>query len=346
MSANYQLTAPNRSTTSVAHHICKHSRPKLIGFGAMNIDHLYRVDKVIVDGEQLVIDYQSFPGGSAANTTYGLSKLGIKTGLVGIVGMDETGQELIQDLKSVGVDTCQIRVKQKAKTGYTICLSDKLGRRAIYVSPEANNLLDSKDIDITYLSQAQIVHLSSLVGDRQFNQQIEVVKKLPDSVKVTLSPGMLYAAKGLQTLAPLLERTYIVFMNHDEIVHLTGKNFKDGAQECLQLGCHMVVVTLGKGISKDKKRIVTGYIRDRVNEYEIESEVEEQEGLSLETTGAGDAFAAGFLFGFLKGKEIRKCGILGDIMAHFAIREPGSRKGLPNLTRLSQSYLKRTREHL
>lgn len=346
MPANYQLSTQSRFTTGVSHHTRKHSHPEVIGFGAMNIDHLYRVDRVVVDGEQPVIDYKSFPGGSAANTIYGLSKLGIKTGLVGTVGMDEIGRELIQDLKSVGVDTCQIQVKQRAKTGYTICLSDKLGRRAIYVFPGANNLLNFEDIDITYLSQAQIVHLSSLVGDRQFNQQIEVVKKLADSVKVTLSPGMLYAAKGLQTLAPLLERTYIVFMNHDEIVHLTGKNFKDGAQECLQLGCHMVVVTLGKGIGKDKTKVVTGYIRDMVNEYEIESEVKGQESLALETTGAGDAFTAGFLFGFLKGKEIRKCGILGDIMAYFAIKEPGARKGLPSLIQLSQSYLKRAREHL
>src|SRR4030042_1069357 len=112
----------------------------IVGFGAMNIDRLYRVDELVVDGEQLVADFASFPGGSAANTIYGLAKLGVKTGFVGAVGNDESGKDLLNDFKAAAVDTSQIKFKKTA-TGSTICLSDKLGRRAIYVSPGANSLL-------------------------------------------------------------------------------------------------------------------------------------------------------------------------------------------------------------
>ena len=318
---------------------------EIVGLGAMNIDRLYRVDEVVADGEQLVTDFVSLPGGSAANTIYGLAKLGVKTGFVGAVGMDGDGEELIKDFNTVGIDASRIRVKQGMRTGSTICFSDKLGRRALYVSPGANNLLTSRDISLAYLNQVRMVHLSSFADDNQFNLQVDLVKKIGASVKVSLAPGMLYATKGLEALAPLLEKTHVVFMNREEIERLTGGDFRAGAQECLNLGCQIVVITLGKGLTIAKAKTITGYIRNAEKEYEIEPE---KGGLEpqLETTGAGDAFAAGFLFGFLKDKGIKECGLLGDIMACFAIDEIGARKGLPSLAQLSQRYLQRSGHQL
>lgn len=314
---------------------------EIIGFGAMNVDHLFQVDEIVIDGEQLVRGSVSLPGGSAANTIYGLAKLGVKTGFVGAVGIDEDGEELSKDFKAAAVDTSQIRVKQPVRTGSTICISDKLGRRAIYVSPGANNSLSPEDIDLAYLNQAQMVHLSSFADDRQFNLQVDVVKKLAKPVKASLAPGMFYVARGLKALAPLLERTHIVFMNCEEIERLVGKDFRAGAQECIRLGCRIVVITLGKGIAKDNSRLITAYIHDGKREYEVESEREGPKS-KLETTGAGDAFAAGFLFGFLRGKAIEECGLLGDLIARCAISEVGARRGLPTLAQLSQKYLQRS----
>lgn len=318
---------------------------EIVGLGAMNIDRLYRVDEIVVDGEQLVTDSEAVPGGSAANTIYGLAKLGVKTGFVGAVGRDEGGEELIQNFETVGVDTSQIRVKQDVKTGSAICFSDKLGRRALYVSPGANNLLTSKDITLAYLNQAQMVHLSSFADEKQFNLQVGLVKQMRPSVKVSLAPGMLYATKGLEALAPLLEKTHVILVNREEMERLTGRDFRAGAGQCLNLGCQIVVVTLGKGLTTDKARTITGYIRDSEQEYEIEPEKQSLES-QLETTGAGDAFAAGFLFGLLRGKRIEECGLLGDIMAGFAINGIGARKGLPSLAQLSRRYLQRSGHQL
>ncbi|MBA7695250.1 Ribokinase [subsurface metagenome] len=68
---------------------------EIVGLGAMNIDRLYRVDEIVADGEQLVTDSEAVPGGSAANTIYGLAKLGVKTGFVGAVGRDEDGESAV-----------------------------------------------------------------------------------------------------------------------------------------------------------------------------------------------------------------------------------------------------------
>jgi len=311
------------------------------GIGAMNLDHLYRVDEIVGDGEQVVTESMSFPGGSAANTVYGLAKLGVNTGFVGAVGADKAGKQLIESLRAAGMDISQIRVKRAAHTGTATCISDNLGRRAIYLSPGANDLLTAKDIDLHYVKQSQLVHFSSFVSEAQFALQIDVAKKLGDKVKISLALGMLYASKGLKALAPLLERSHISYMNRDEIEKLTGLDFRNGARKCLGLGCCIVVVTLGKGIARDKDRTITSYILDAKGEYEIEA-VKTSAGSKLETVGAGDALAAGFLFGLLKDKEIAECGLLGDIMAHFAIREPGARMGLPTLAELSLEYRKRS----
>jgi len=315
------------------------SAPAVIGFGAMNLDYICRVEETLNDGETMVTDFTPSPGGSAANTIYGLAKLGIKTGFVGTVGNDAEGRRLVRNLKAVGIDTSHIRVKKDAKTGLAFCFSDKKGRRAIYLLSGANSLLDSQDIDIAYLSRSQIVHLSSFAHDKQLRLQIEVTGNLQSSTKLSLAPGTLYASKGLKVLTPLLERAHITFLNREEIELLTGKDFRTGAKTLLALGCHIVVVTLGRGIALSDGKKATSYIGTTETEYHITSI--EEAPKDIESTGAGDAFACGFLFGMLKNKTPSECGLLGDIVARFVISAPGGRKGFPSLEQLLRAYLNR-----
>ena len=309
---------------------------QIMGLGALNIDHIYKVERILDDGEAVVEEAESFPGGSAANTIYGLAKLGISASFCGIVGDDEEGRILLQDFQGMGVDTSQIKVKPKAKTGSALCLSDKLGKRSLYVLPGANNLLTIDDLDSSYINQAGVLHLSSFADDRQFKVSLELIDKLDLSVKLSFAPGALYAIKGLKALAPILRRTYLLFINQDELRQLTGKNVIRGTESCLKQGCHNVVVTLGKG-GKLGKAAAVGYIRDAENEYVIEP-ASRDTGAEVDTTGAGDAFAAGFLYGLVKGKGLKECGRLGDIVAQFSISKMGARQGLPTLGELAQRY--------
>ena len=239
-------------------------------------------------------------------------------------------------LKKAGVDTSQIKVQKDAKTGFTKCLSDKYNFRSIQVTPGANNLLAMNDLDLSYINQAEILHISSFVDDAQLEILLELVNKLDFSIKISFSPGELYATRGLKALKPILKYTYILFLNEKEMGQLTGKDLKKGAQVCLESGCHIVVVTLGKGTSW-KTVIATSYIRDSQREYAVEPA--DNEILSIQdTTGAGDAFAAGFLYGLLKDKTLDECGRLGDIVARFSITRTGARQGLPTLNELSQHY--------
>jgi ribokinase len=309
------------------------SKIEVVGLGALNIDHIYQVERILEDGETTVLEAKSSPGGSAANTIYGLAKLGVKTGFCGVVGDDDSGKIMLRGFQKVGVDTSQIRVKPRAKTGSVLCLSDRQGRRSLYVLPGANNLLTIDDLDLGYINQAKILHLSSFADERQFKVILKLLDKLNSSLKLSFSPGALYAVKGLNALTPILKRAYLLFLNGSELRQLTGENVIAGAESCLKQGCQTVVVTLGRG-SKIRKMSAVGYIRDAKHEYIIESKPAEKR----ETTGAGDAFAAGFIYGQLKKKSLEECGQIGNIVAQFCISKIGAREGLPTKKELSQRY--------
>lgn len=312
----------------------------VIGLGALNMDYLYQVGRLLEDDEAVVTESISSPGGSAANTIYGLARLGLKTGFAGVVGDDADGKRMLQDFQDVKVDISQIRVKPGVKTGSVLCLIDQSGQRSLHVVPGANDQLSRDDLDLTYLNQAQIVHLSSFASDRQFQVSAGLIPELAASVKVSFAPGALYALKGLKALAPILSRTYLLFINRDEIEQLTGREVIAGVEDCLNVGCHMVVVTLGKGTTLKlggKTVSAVGYIRDTGKEYIIESGKPER---VIDTTGAGDAFATGFLYGLLNKKGLEECGRLGDIVARAAITKLGTRQGFPTPDELAKRYQK------
>jgi ribokinase len=315
---------------------------EVIGLGALNIDRIYKVERILEDGETVVLDSCSSPGGSAANTIYGLAKLGVSTGFCGVVGNDDDSKILLQDFKKAGVDTSKVKIKRGAKSGSVLCLSDQRGRRSLYVLPGANSLLTMADLDPAYINRASMLHLSSFADNAQFEVVLELLDRLDSSVRLSFAPGALYAVKGLKTLAPILKRTYILFLNQSEIEQLTGRGVIAGAERCLKRGCQIVVVTLGTG-KELKKTAAVGYIRDTKSEYLIKPQ---DLGTATDTTGAGDAFAAGFIYGVLKGKGLTECGHLGEITAFFSTTRLGARAGFPTLKELAQRYQKLYKQRL
>jgi ribokinase len=307
---------------------------EVIGFGAMNADRLYRLERILIDGEAAVEEAKTLPGGSAANTIYALAKLGMSTGFIGAVGDDEDGKMLLHDFGEVGADASRVKVKIRASTGSALCLSDRHGRRSIYVSPGANDLLNESDVDLDYINQARILHLSSFVHQHQLELQRTVVDRLTPSVKLSFSPGAIYASRGMEEVAALMRRTWILFANVEEIKRLTGEDdLRTGARRCLELGCYIVAITMG-GDSVS----AAGFITDGEAEYTIPRFEQKHTKVVADTTGAGDAFATGFLWGLLHGRELEECGRLANTVAHCSLTQIGARAGLPTFSELSQKY--------
>jgi ribokinase len=310
----------------------------VVGLGALNLDHLYAVPQLIQDGGVEVLTSSAQPGGSAANTIYALAKLGLRCGFVGVVGDDDAGKVLLDSFKEVGVETSGIRVQPGTATGQTICITAGQGQKAIYIVPGANNLLNADEVDPSYLGDARYVHISSFVGQDAFSQQSQIVEKLPSHAKLSFALDTLYARRGLGATQRLLSRCALLFANAEELQELTGEDPPAAARTCLEFGCEAVVVTFGAGRSQKRGHKVTASLivtrrkTGRGPEF-IEHTVPApatHDGPIADTTGAGDAFAGGFLYGLLQETySLPMCGALGHTAAGFSLGALGARAGLP-----------------
>lgn len=310
---------------------------EVVGLGALNMDRFYRVERVLSDDETVVQERASAPGGSAANTIHALAKLGVSCGFLGAVGDDEAGRALLGDFAQVGVDTSRVKVKPGVASGEVLCLTD--GRaRSLYVAPGANSLLVPEDVDLEYLKKAKVAHLSSFVDERQWELVNWLVTELPPQVALSFSPGALYVRKGLEGLRPILARTRLLFLNQKELYLLTGMDFPEGAEVLLGYGPGAVAVTFGAGRAlPGEGGLFSAGIVSEGDEYLIEAKARAG-ALPVDTTGAGDAFAAGVLYGRLRGESWRTCGELGYALAQCAVARLGARTGLPTRQELAAAY--------
>ena len=316
---------------------------EVVGLGALNVDHIYRVESIHTDGESMVEEVYTSLGGSAANTIFGLARLGVSAGFCGVVGDDDGGRMAIEDFARVGVDTSRIRRLSGAETGFAVCLSDRSGKRSIYLLPGANSLLGKDEIDAEYIDRAGMLHLSSFAGQEQLETLIALMDRLSASTRLSFAPGALYAERGLGSLTPIIARTQTLFVNRDEIRALGGDNVAGAASKCIRAGCRTVVVTMGCG---GKVKLARGgawkevdaacYLRSADEEEVIGPVPGDMPG--RDSTGAGDAFAAGFIYGMLGKKDMKDCGRLGVAAALCSMRDMGARAGLPNCEELMDYY--------
>ena len=218
----------------------------VVGFGALNLDRLYRVKRIAKAGEHApILDVTDSPGGSAANTVSGLARLGARCGFIGAVGDDAEGRIMLEDFERFGVDTNGVSVLKDARTGIIIGFVDSKGERTLYPYPGANSLLGIEHIDIAYAQKAMFLHLTSFVSEKQFQIQKKVLSELPD-IELSFSPGDLYSKKGMKALMPFIKRSSVIFLNESEARELTGKKYKDACSILLDKGARIVAVTLGK----------------------------------------------------------------------------------------------------
>jgi len=294
------------------------SRFDVIGFGALNVDKLFKVNKLAeAEEESFIEDYAEACGGSAANSAVGLARLGCKVGFIGKVGCDKEGNSLINDFRKEGVDvTGTIREKQ-GKSGSVLGFVDKKGARALYIDSGVNDTIAFDEINVEYASQAQFLHLTSFVGEKSFQTQKRLLAALPKSVRVSFDPGVLYARKGFAYLEPIIKKTYVLMPNAIELELLTGEpDYCKGADFMVGRGVKIVAVKLGG----DGCYVTDGRERHLIEPFKVKV---------VDTTGAGDAFCAGFLYGLINGKSLFECGRLGNFVASRCVMKLGARAGLP-----------------
>ncbi len=298
----------------------------VICFGALNLDKLYTTDRIATGGEEsFLFTRKESPGGSAANTAAGLAKLGLKVGFIGKIADDREGKIQLQNLTRENIETGGIITSNQGRSGTVLGFIDRNGERALYIDPGVNDLLKFEEINSSYASSADFLHLTSFVGIKPFEAQKRLVKTLPNT-RVSFDPGTLYMHKGLTELKPIIKHSFIMLPNAYELKILMKDEYKLAAKLLIKEGIKMIAVKLGsKGCY-----VTDGYENHIIKPYKVKVK---------DTTGAGDAFCAGFLYGLIKGKDLYSCGKIGNFVASRCIEKIGARSGLPTLKNLQREGL-------
>ncbi len=290
----------------------------VVGFGALNVDKLYMVNKIAKEDEESYIkNLTQSCGGSAANTIIGLSRLGLKTGYIGKVSNDPVGSLILENLKNESVNTDGIIIAE-GRSGSVMGFIDEDGQRALYVDPGVNDSIKPEEITIEYLKDVKILHLTSFVGD-SIKAQEALLEELPSTVKVSFDPGRIYAEKGIEYLKKILKRIDLLLINQEEFKLLTNKEYgRDGIEALLKYGMDVIVVKRG---DKGCYYVTDSNESNSIKAFEVKCR---------DTTGAGDAFNAGFIYGLLKGKNIVHSCRIGNYVAASCVKDVGAIRGLPN----------------
>ena len=298
---------------------------EVIGFGALNVDKLYSVENIAgADEESFIKSSRDTPGGSAANTIIGLSKLGVSTSIIGKIAEDEDGDLIEYNLAINEVYSNNLIYADNGNTGKCIGFVDSDGDRCLYVDPGVNDDIVIDEINPINIMRCKIMHYTSFVGN-SFKTQIELLEKLSKECILSFDPGMLYVQKGFDEIKPILERCDILLINESELRLLFNdeeSSLKQLANNLLDMGIATVVV------KKGSEGVFACNNKEECDVGVFECDV-------VDTTGAGDSFNSGFLYAFLNDYNLEKSCEIGNWVASKAIEGFGMEK-FPTLNDLKE----------
>jgi sugar/nucleoside kinase (ribokinase family) len=282
-------------------------------------------------GDTGFVDYFNMHnGGDASNVAVNLAKLGIPTGILCKVGADPFGRFLVELLERQGVDTSHVLVDTAASTATCLVLVRDDGERSFFYKGDANDRLVAGDVDLDYVCSGRILNvggtllLAGLDGEPLARILAEARRRA-----TTTSMDVCWDRQGrwLRTLEPCLEHLDIFLPSIEEARELAGTSDPEAiARRFLDYGVRIVGVKLGRD---------GAYITDGTDAFHVPA----VQGIQIvDTTGAGDAFVAGFLAGRLQGWGIERAARFASAVSAACIQSVGTttwRASFDELVKLS-----------
>lgn len=250
-------------------------------------------------------------GGSAANTIHGLSMLHPGAGFIGSIGKDETGDFFENDMKKAGVRT--VLTRRNTPTGTALALVSPDSERTFATFLGAAVELGTDDLREEYFTPYDILYLEGyLINDRSLVEKACSMAK-ENSMEVALDLASFNVVNAHKKDFTEIAEKYvdIIFANEEEARAFTGSD-PEKALDTLSMMCKIAIVKTGKEGSLVKR----GEEKVRITAMPVDC---------MDTTGAGDLYAAGFLHGYAKSLPLDMCGVIGSILAGNVIELIGAR---------------------
>ena len=313
----------------------------VVGIGNAIVDVLAKVDDdflvrfglhkggmALIDDARAELLYAALPpavecsGGSAANTIAGIAMLGGKAGFIGKVKDDALGRVFAHDIRAVGVSYNTGFAQAGLPTARCLIAVTPDAQRTMNTFLGASINLTPADIDADLVGRAEVTYLEGYLWDPPeakdaFRRAIAVSHGAGKKVALTLSDSFCVGRWREEFARLVRDEIDILFGNEDEIFRLYEAGDLATAVERLRGAKVLAVMTRGaKGAV-----VFDGQTTAAVDAAPVEKVVD--------TTGAGDLFAAGFLFGFTHGRPLLSCARIGSMAAAEVISHMGARPEVP-----------------
>jgi sugar/nucleoside kinase (ribokinase family) len=261
---------------------------------------------------------QETSGGSVANTMVGIAQLGGRTGFIGRVRDDQLGTIFSHDIRAVGA-----RFETPAATS-----GATTARCLIYVTPDAERTmctflgastqLEPDDLDLSMVKQTKVLYLEGYLWDspaakRAFIAGAEACRAAGGQVALSLSDGFCVDRHRDSFLELVNGHVDVLFANEAEIKSLYETEEFDTALEKVRGCCDVTAITR----SSEGSVVLSGDQRWDIGIYSL--------GDLVDTTGAGDLYAGGFLHAYTQGESLERCGQLGALCAGQIVTQLGAR---------------------
>lgn len=277
--------------------------------GSMQLSERDFTDEI--NNETSSFEKSQSSGGSAANTIHGLASLGAPTGYIGKVGNDTFGEFFSNDMKANGIEPFML--KSATDTGRAIALISPDSERTFATYLGAAIELADSDLLAEQFKDYKILHIEGyLVQNHALMLRAAELAKA-NNMKISIDMASFNVVEdNLDFLKDYVKKYVdIIFANEEESKAFTGKEPEDSLNELAEQ-CEIAVVKIGsKGsLVKSAGKV---YIIDPIKVNPID------------TTGAGDLFASGFLYGLVNKKPLDECGKIGSLCAGKVIEVIGSK---------------------
>ncbi|HCC72021.1 MAG TPA: adenosine kinase [Bacteroidales bacterium] len=280
-----------------------------LGFtrGSMNLVDNEKSAEIKKTTAEFITSMES--GGSAANTIHGLAKLHIETGFIGATAEDTMGEIFKKDMKSAGVKT-YLSLKDD-DTGTAIAMISPDSERTFATHLGAAEKLVAKDLDIKIFRNYDILYLEGYIINNM--ELIETACKYAreEGLKIAIDMASFNVVEAFRNDFKYIIKNYvdIIFANEQEAEKFTGNNANEALKKMSGM-CEIAVIKTGA----EGSMVRNGNEMVKADAIDVEC---------IDTTGAGDLYASGFLFGLANNAPLDKCGYLGSLLASYVIQVIG-----------------------
>lgn len=285
-------------------------QPKIIVVGSSSIDLVMNTVQPALPGETVMAaQSENFFGGKGANQAVACSRLGASVYLIGRVGMDPYGQQILRHLKDEGVNVAYISEDQDEPTG-TAYVTSFDGKNSIVVVPSANRSLTPKKIEMAkdLFETADIVLVQLETSSEVLQQTYELCKKNKKRLGI-------YAAPATKLSDEIVNYATFIVAKKNDLSILFGEERKEVILQKLP----------NKLFIRNETNTTIYYDGEEMRYYQKEPENK------AHNMGMGDAFTAGFAVALCHGNPIKECVKFGNDISLRVSAHRGSQRGLPHL---------------